>query len=146
MRDQKVFLSSGVIDYRLAGLELRDVRRQNNDKGQTKSNTKPEHLLETYCDNPSWTTRCICGWSTTRNETNAIALDKGFGHVQVKRPRTFVKHQDRAHRQAAVSHILQLHRDQERWHAACRCGWTSLPSRRASLALSNGQDHVRRAR
>lgn len=146
MRDQKVFLSAGMIDYRLAGLELRGAMRNEKVTKQTQTGKKTEHELETVFDRSGWASRCVCGWYTTANETKAIALDKGFDHLQAERRPTISNRQDRYRRRVAEDHVIQLHLDQERWCAACRCGWTSLPSRRASLALSNGQDHVRRAR
>lgn len=146
MRDQKVFLSAGMIDYRLAGLELRGAKRKEKATRKAQTGKKPEHLLETTFDNSGWATRCVCGWSATKNETKALSLDQGFNHLQAKRRPIFANPQDRPRPHVTANHVIQLHLDQERWCAVCRCGWTSLPSRRASLALSNGQDHVRRAR
>lgn len=146
MRDQKVFLSAGMIDYRLAGLELRSPRRSRAPIFPPRMKNRPEHQLESSRCASGWIVKCACGWRNQARDTKAAALSDGFLHLRGKRMVLDKDCKARDTRKHLAPHLLQLHEVQGRWQAVCRCGWTSLPSLRAAIALANGQDHVRRAR
>ena len=146
MRDQKVFLSAGMINYRLAGLEMRGPRQSRAPIASPRMKNKPEHQLESSRCTSGWIVKCACGWRNEAKDTKAASLSDGFLHLQGKKRVTVKGHRARDNRRLSAPHLPQLHEVQGRWQAVCRCGWTSLPSLRGAIALANGQDHVRRAR
>lgn len=146
MRDQKVFLSAGMINYRLAGLEMRGPRQSRAPIAPPRIKNKPEHQLESSRCTSGWILKCACGWRNQARDTKAAALSDGFLHLRGKKTVEVKSRKAQGNRQTASPHLLQLHEVQGRWQAVCRCGWTSLPSLRGAIALANGQDHVRRTR
>lgn len=146
MRDQKVFLSAGMINYRLAGLEMRGPRQSRAPITPQKLKNTPEHQLESSRCASGWIVKCACGWRNEARDSKAASLSDGFLHLQGKKRVRVNGHKVRDIRRLSAPHLLQLHEVQGRWQAVCRCGWTSLPSLRGAIALANGQDHVRRAR
>ena len=146
MRDQKVFLSAGMINYRLAGLEMHGPRQSRAPITPQKLKNRPEHQLESSRCASGWIVKCACGWRNQARDTKAAALSDGFLHLRGKKTVVATDRKARDNGKTLAPHLLQLHEVQSRWQAVCRCGWTSLPSLRGAIALANGQDHVRRAR